>query len=93
MESTLHKIIYNNYQISMSQYSITDDGHLSLSTYSLDDIVSKHGDDAFEPVLLVIKSSDPELVPKLRLIYTDREWKALDVDYRLFILNEFYLSL
>ncbi|GLU56469.1 hypothetical protein Dfri01_59300 [Dyadobacter frigoris] len=77
----------------MSQYSITDDGQLSLSTYSVDDIISKYGGDAFEPVLLVIKGSEPELVPKLRLIYTDREWKALDVDYRMFILNEFYLSL
>ena len=70
-----------------------DDDQISFPSYSVESILLKFGNDAFEPNVLNSKESSSQLVPKIRLHFSNKEWFGLDFSYRLFILKAFYNNL
>ena len=78
---------------SLNCLNTVDNGRISIPSHSVESILLKFGSDAFEPNILNSRGSGSQLVPKLRLHFTTRDWFGLDFDYRLFIMKAFYDNL
>lgn len=70
-----------------------DNGRISIPSHSVESILLQFGRDAFEPNILNSRGSGSELVPKMRLCFTNKEWFGLEFSYRLFIMKAFYENL
>ena len=80
-------------QFKASDYINVDDDRTQLISYSTESIKVKYGNDAFEPAVLDVKGSGAELVPKIRLYFSNNDWSNLDFYYRIFIMKAFYESI
>jgi hypothetical protein len=78
---------------SLNCVNTVDNDRISIPSHSVESILLKFGSDAFEPNILNSRGSGSQLVPKLRLHFTTREWFGLDFEYRLFIMKAFYDTL
>ncbi len=78
---------------SLNCVKTIENDRISIPSYSVESILLKFGSDAFEPNILNSRGSSLELVPKMRLYFTTKEWFGLDFDYRLFIMKAFYDNL
>jgi hypothetical protein len=70
-----------------------DNSRNSIPSHSVESILLQFGSDAFEPNILNSRESGSELVPKMRLHFTTKEWFGLEFSYRLFIMKAFYDNL
>ncbi|TDE09830.1 hypothetical protein [Dyadobacter psychrotolerans] len=78
---------------SLNCVNTVDNNRTSIPSHSVESTLLKFGSDAFEPIILDIRGSGSELVPKMRLHFTTKEWFGLDFSYRLFIMKAFYDNL
>lgn len=78
---------------SLNCVNTVDSDRISIPSHSVESIFLKFGSDAFEPNILNNRGSGSELVPKMRLHFTTKEWFGLDFSYRLFIMKAFYDNL